>query len=125
MYDVLLFRIHSSTKAIHIFYTTMSLHPKTDVVVDVIEDCCIFFGCDECDYILDGKCALLPEKVKKNRYDDHLLFLSYGDMNVDEKYWCEVKHPPLPHFQPGFLGAGFRTHMSTFPTSPCVPFLVP
>lgn len=47
------------------------------------------FRCDECDYILDGKCALLPEKVMKKRYDDHTL-LSYGDMNVDEKYWCEA-----------------------------------
>ncbi|KAF3591523.1 hypothetical protein DY000_02020299 [Brassica cretica] len=47
------------------------------------------FRCDECDYILDGKCALLPEKVMKKRYDDHPL-LSYGDMNVDEKYWCEA-----------------------------------
>ncbi|KAF8079725.1 hypothetical protein N665_1004s0009 [Sinapis alba] len=37
------------------------------------------FRCDECeDYILDAK------------YDDHPLFLSYGDMNVDEKYWCEA-----------------------------------
>lgn len=26
----------------------------------------------------------------KKRYDDHPLFLSYGDMNVDEKYWCEA-----------------------------------
>ncbi|KAF8079728.1 hypothetical protein N665_1004s0012 [Sinapis alba] len=48
------------------------------------------FGCDECeDYILDGKCALLPKNVMKKRYDDHPLFLSYGDMNVDETYWCE------------------------------------
>ncbi|KAF8079723.1 hypothetical protein N665_1004s0007 [Sinapis alba] len=48
------------------------------------------FRCDECeDYILDGKCASLPKKVMRNRYDDHPLFLSYGDMNVDEKYWCE------------------------------------
>ncbi|KAF8079727.1 hypothetical protein N665_1004s0011 [Sinapis alba] len=49
------------------------------------------FRCDECeDYILDGKCALLPKKVMKKRYDDHPLFLSYGDMNVDEKHWCEA-----------------------------------
>ncbi|XP_018433270.1 uncharacterized protein LOC108805816 [Raphanus sativus] len=49
-----------------------------------------FFICDECEgYMLDGKCALLPEKVMKSRYDDHPLFLSYGDMNADETYWCE------------------------------------
>ncbi|KAJ4868838.1 Cysteine/Histidine-rich C1 domain family protein [Raphanus sativus] len=48
------------------------------------------FSCDECEYDLDGKCAILPEKVMKNRYDDHPLLLSYGDMDVDdEKYWCE------------------------------------
>ncbi|WZZ69985.1 hypothetical protein YC2023_081355 [Brassica napus] len=47
------------------------------------------FSCDECDeYKLDGKCAMLPNKVMKNRYDDHPLFWSY--MNVDEKYWCEA-----------------------------------
>ncbi|KAF8079729.1 hypothetical protein N665_1004s0013 [Sinapis alba] len=52
---------------------------------------CFVFRCDECeDYILDAKCATLPKKVMKNRYDDHPLFLSYGDMNVDEKYWCEA-----------------------------------
>ncbi|KAL0709725.1 hypothetical protein Bca4012_016703 [Brassica carinata] len=51
----------------------------------------IVFRCDECeDYILDGKCAILPKNVMKNRYDDHPLFLSYGDMNVDETYWCEA-----------------------------------
>ncbi|KFK40322.1 hypothetical protein AALP_AA3G359700 [Arabis alpina] len=49
-----------------------------------------FFSCDECDYTLDGKCALLPVKVRKNRYDDHPLFLSYGDKNVDGEYWCEA-----------------------------------
>ncbi|KAL0702896.1 hypothetical protein Bca4012_059018 [Brassica carinata] len=49
-----------------------------------------FFSCDECDYSLGGKCARLPEKVMRKRYDDHPLFLSYGDMNVDEIYWCEA-----------------------------------
>ncbi|CAL9224584.1 unnamed protein product [Arabidopsis halleri] len=52
------------------------------------------FRCDECDYSLEGKCALLPEKVMNNRYDDHLLFLSFGDINVDGEYWweaCETK----------------------------------
>ncbi|CAA7040289.1 unnamed protein product [Microthlaspi erraticum] len=50
------------------------------------------YKCDECDYILDGKCALLPEKVMRNRYDDHPLFLSYGGerRSVDGEYWCEA-----------------------------------
>ncbi|CAH8277284.1 unnamed protein product [Arabidopsis lyrata] len=48
------------------------------------------FRCDECDYSLEGKCALLPEKVMNNRYDDHPLFLSFGDMNVNGEYWCEA-----------------------------------
>ncbi|KAL0844302.1 hypothetical protein Bca101_017548 [Brassica carinata] len=62
------------------------------------EKCCsrceivrmFLFSCDECDYVLDAKCAVLPKKVMINRYDDHPLFLSYEDVNVDEKYWCEA-----------------------------------
>jgi len=26
----------------------------------------------------------------RHRYDDHPLFLSYGEMGVDGKYWCEA-----------------------------------
>ncbi|KAG7635867.1 DC1 [Arabidopsis thaliana x Arabidopsis arenosa] len=50
----------------------------------------IFFRCDECDYILDGNCAVFPKKVMRNRYDDHLLSLSFGDKNVSGDYWCEA-----------------------------------
>lgn len=48
------------------------------------------FRYDECDYGLDAKCALLLKKVMTNRYDDHPLFLSFGDMNVDSEYWCKA-----------------------------------
>jgi len=48
------------------------------------------FRCDECDYGLGGKCAILPGKVMNNRYDDHPLFLSFDEMNVDGEYWCEA-----------------------------------
>ncbi|CAH8389260.1 unnamed protein product [Eruca vesicaria subsp. sativa] len=73
-------------------------HPHPLYYYRTVKCCCsrceeggyFCFRCDECDdYMLNGKCALLPEKVMKNRYDDHPLFLSYVDMNVDEKYWCE------------------------------------
>ncbi|KAG7584418.1 Zinc finger PHD-type [Arabidopsis suecica] len=47
-------------------------------------------SCDECDFNLDFKCALLPEKVMRHRYDDHPLFLSYGESSVDGEYWCEA-----------------------------------
>jgi len=48
------------------------------------------FSCDECDYSLDFKCALLPQKVKWHRYDDHPLYLSCGESSVDGEYWCEA-----------------------------------
>ncbi|CAA7040287.1 unnamed protein product [Microthlaspi erraticum] len=48
------------------------------------------FTCDDCDYSLDFKCALLPKMVMNHRYDDHPLFLSYGESNVDGEYWCEA-----------------------------------
>ena len=46
--------------------------------------------CEECDFRLDFRCATLPKKVMKQRYDDHPLFLSYGENNVDGEYWCDV-----------------------------------
>lgn len=46
--------------------------------------------CDECDFSLEFKDALLPKKVMRNRYDDHPLFLSYGESNVNGEYWCEA-----------------------------------
>ncbi|CAA7036855.1 unnamed protein product [Microthlaspi erraticum] len=47
-------------------------------------------SCDECDFSLDFKCALLPPTVMKHRYDDHPLFLSCGESCVDGEYWCEA-----------------------------------
>ncbi|EOA32746.1 hypothetical protein CARUB_v10016051mg [Capsella rubella] len=50
-----------------------------------------WFSCDECNFSLDFKCALLPNKVMRHRYDDHPLVLSYGESSsVDGKYWCEA-----------------------------------
>ncbi|XP_056864505.1 uncharacterized protein LOC108854095 [Raphanus sativus] len=50
------------------------------------------FSCDDesCDFNLDYKCAGLPQKVMKHRYDDHPLILSCGESNVDGEYWCEA-----------------------------------
>ncbi|ESQ50337.1 hypothetical protein EUTSA_v10001923mg [Eutrema salsugineum] len=47
-------------------------------------------SCGECNFSLDFECAFLPEKVMNHRYDDHPLFLSCGESNVDGKYWCEA-----------------------------------
>ncbi|KAL0694113.1 hypothetical protein Bca4012_061293 [Brassica carinata] len=47
-------------------------------------------SCDECEFSLCFKCALLPQKVTRHRYDDHPLFLSYGERSVDGEYWCEA-----------------------------------
>ncbi|KAL9299978.1 putative chromatin regulator PHD family [Arabidopsis thaliana] len=47
-------------------------------------------SCDDCEFGLCFKCAILPQKVMRHRYDDHPLFLSYGEMGVAGKYWCEA-----------------------------------
>ncbi|CAN6869200.1 unnamed protein product [Brassica oleracea] len=89
---ILRFQIHLIMKAIHILYTTTvhATRRNTKGCRLCENEGNYLFSCDECDYTLNGKCALLPKKVMKKRYDDHPLFLSYGDMNVDEKYWCEA-----------------------------------
>ncbi|CAL9245512.1 unnamed protein product [Arabidopsis halleri] len=43
---------------------------------------------DDCGYILDFECALLPYEVK-HRVDDHYLSLCYGE-NSNGKYWCDI-----------------------------------
>ncbi|KAG7559918.1 Protein kinase C-like phorbol ester/diacylglycerol-binding domain [Arabidopsis thaliana x Arabidopsis arenosa] len=48
---------------------------------------CDMLCCDECPFTMDFKCAFLPTKVMKHRYDDHPLILSYGEDNVDASYW--------------------------------------
>ncbi|XP_010495934.1 PREDICTED: uncharacterized protein LOC104773079 [Camelina sativa] len=47
-------------------------------------------SCDECVFSLCFKCAVLPQKVTRYRYDDHPLILSYGERSVDDEYWCEA-----------------------------------
>ncbi|KAJ4903970.1 Cysteine/Histidine-rich C1 domain family protein [Raphanus sativus] len=47
-------------------------------------------SCEECVFSLGFKKAVLPKKVMWNRYDDHPLFLSYGESNVNGEYWCEA-----------------------------------
>ncbi|XP_056844564.1 uncharacterized protein LOC108820157 isoform X2 [Raphanus sativus] len=49
-----------------------------------------YLVCEECDFILCFVCAFLPQKVMRHRYDDHPLYLSYGERSVDGKYWCEA-----------------------------------
>ncbi|KAL1220797.1 Protein VACUOLELESS GAMETOPHYTES [Cardamine amara subsp. amara] len=49
------------------------------------------FNCDQCDFRLGFKCAILPHKVMRYKYDDHPLCLSYSESSVDgEYYWCEA-----------------------------------
>ncbi|ESQ39528.1 hypothetical protein EUTSA_v10000809mg [Eutrema salsugineum] len=43
---------------------------------------------DDCGYVLDFKCALLPYEVK-HRVDEHFLSLKYGE-NASGKYWCDI-----------------------------------
>ncbi|XP_010418587.1 PREDICTED: uncharacterized protein LOC104704153 [Camelina sativa] len=45
---------------------------------------------ENCGYVLDFKCALLPYEVK-HRVDDHFLSLSYGDQDGSGcRYWCDI-----------------------------------
>ncbi|CAA7019806.1 unnamed protein product [Microthlaspi erraticum] len=47
---------------------------------------CVAAGCG---YVLDFKCALLPDVVK-HRVDDHLLSLCYGEDGSSGIYWCDI-----------------------------------
>ncbi|EOA12671.1 hypothetical protein CARUB_v10027809mg [Capsella rubella] len=44
---------------------------------------------DNCGFILDFKCALLPYAFK-HRVDDHFLSLCYGENARSGKYWCDI-----------------------------------
>jgi len=44
---------------------------------------------DDCEYIMDYKCALLPYEVKHS-VDQHFLSLRYGEEDADGKYWCDI-----------------------------------
>ncbi|KAG7592275.1 Protein kinase C-like phorbol ester/diacylglycerol-binding domain [Arabidopsis thaliana x Arabidopsis arenosa] len=46
-------------------------------------------SCEECEFVLDIKCSILPKIVKHENDKDHLLSLCYGE-NTSERYWCEV-----------------------------------
>ncbi|KAL1208345.1 Protein VACUOLELESS GAMETOPHYTES [Cardamine amara subsp. amara] len=49
-----------------------------------------YFNCGKCKFIVGSKCAILPYKVIRHRYDDHPLSLSYGESSVVGDYWCEA-----------------------------------
>ncbi|KAL9861578.1 putative chromatin regulator PHD family [Arabidopsis thaliana] len=44
---------------------------------------------DDCGYVMDYKCALLPYEVKHN-VDQHFLSLCFGDEDANGKYWCDI-----------------------------------
>ncbi|CAH8257565.1 unnamed protein product [Arabidopsis lyrata] len=44
---------------------------------------------DDCGYVMDYKCALLPYEVKHS-VDHHFLSLCYGEENASGKYWCDI-----------------------------------
>ncbi|KFK28704.1 hypothetical protein AALP_AA7G035800 [Arabis alpina] len=70
-----------------LFYTTpagvcSACNKEADHVLRCVED--------DCGYVLDFKCALLPYEVK-HRVDDHFLSLCYGEKDSKSgKYWCDI-----------------------------------
>lgn len=47
-------------------------------------------SCEECEFVLDIKCAILPKMAKqKDGYKDHFPSLCYGE-KTSEQYWCEI-----------------------------------
>ncbi|CAH8354246.1 unnamed protein product [Eruca vesicaria subsp. sativa] len=46
------------------------------------------FCCDDCKFVLDLKCVVLP-KTTKHWYDDHPLSLCYR-VNTKGEYWCDI-----------------------------------
>ncbi|KAG7589475.1 DC1 [Arabidopsis suecica] len=44
---------------------------------------------DDCGYVMDYRCALLPYEVKHS-VDHHFLSLCYGEENASGKYWCDI-----------------------------------
>ncbi|WZY72352.1 LOW QUALITY PROTEIN: hypothetical protein YC2023_004592 [Brassica napus] len=68
----------------------------------------------------------LPFALFVSRFHSHALSGWRGCISICFEIslmGMQSETPTPSHFQPGFLGTG--THMSTFPTFPCVPFLVP
>jgi len=46
-------------------------------------------SCEECEFVLDIKCSVLPKICAHKNDKDHFLSLCYGE-NTSERYWCEV-----------------------------------
>ncbi|EOA23168.1 hypothetical protein CARUB_v10016829mg [Capsella rubella] len=46
-------------------------------------------SCEECEFVLDIKCAVLPKIAKHKNDKDHFLSLCYGE-KTSEQYWCEI-----------------------------------
>ncbi|KAL9857017.1 putative chromatin regulator PHD family [Arabidopsis thaliana] len=46
-------------------------------------------SCEQCEFVLDLKCSILPKMVKHKNDKDHFLSLCYGE-KTSEPYWCEV-----------------------------------
>ncbi|CAH8386729.1 unnamed protein product [Eruca vesicaria subsp. sativa] len=49
----------------------------------------VVLSCEECEFVLDIKCSILPKMVNHKNDKDHLLSLCYGE-NSSVQYWCEV-----------------------------------
>uniref|UniRef100_A0A9I9CHW5 Phorbol-ester/DAG-type domain-containing protein n=1 Tax=Cucumis melo TaxID=3656 RepID=A0A9I9CHW5_CUCME len=49
------------------------------------------FGCDDCNFYLDAKCANLPLAVR-NRFDEHPLSLTFvnKDEEGDDEHYCDI-----------------------------------
>ncbi|ESQ50780.1 hypothetical protein EUTSA_v10022573mg [Eutrema salsugineum] len=80
--------VHDS-HAHRLYYTTCGFLSSTSCSV-CNKRISASFSCDWCEFRLCYWCVVLPQKVMRHRYDDHPLFLSYGESNVDEYYWCEA-----------------------------------
>ncbi|KAG2249451.1 hypothetical protein Bca52824_089079 [Brassica carinata] len=65
-------------------------YSKKDKLCNACGDkACMVFSCEECDFVLDVKCSILPKMVKHKNDKDHFLTLCYGE-KTREQYWCEV-----------------------------------
>lgn len=53
----------------------------------------LVFGCEDCEFYLDARCANLPLAVR-NRFDEHPLYLTFGvkrsEAADDCEYYCDV-----------------------------------
>ncbi|KAL0891252.1 hypothetical protein Bca101_015235 [Brassica carinata] len=49
---------------------------------------CSIFNCDDCKFVLDLKCVVLP-RTTKHWYDEHILTLCYKNPTKGE-HWCDI-----------------------------------